>query len=127
MKRRSSMVLAFTLLASLACVAQERGRITVTVQTRADATSLVGNAVGAKVVVVHWTMLNLHPTMIQDQVATTDENGSCTLNLLPGVYDLFVSANGLAPYAAKIEAVAGENEPIVVTLKPGSMHLRPVD
>ena len=49
----------------------------------------------------------MHPAMVQDQVATTDKMGTCTLDLLPGVYDLFVSASGLSPYAVKVDVVAG--------------------
>ncbi len=82
---------------------------------------------GARIIVVHWTNSQMHPAMVQDQVATTDKMGTCTLDLLPGVYDLFVSASGLSPYAVKVDVVAGENAPLTITLKAGSMHLRPVN
>jgi Carboxypeptidase regulatory-like domain len=127
MKRRSSLCLAVIFLLAIAASAQDRGRITITVQTKADASGVIGQANGAKIMVVHWTNSQMHPAMVQDQVATTDKMGTCTLDLLPGVYDLFVSASGLSPYAVKVDVVAGENAPLTITLKAGSMHLRPVN
>jgi hypothetical protein len=43
-----------------------------------------------------------------------------------GTYDLFISASGLTPVAVKGDVEAGENTPLVISLKPSEMHLRPV-
>jgi hypothetical protein len=81
---------------------------------------------GAKVIVVHWTHSQLHPQMVQDQVATTDQNGACTVDLPAGTYDVFISASGLTPVAVKRDIEAGENTPLIVSLKAAETHLRPV-
>lgn len=127
MKRCFSLCMATILLLAVAAPAQDRGRISITVQTKADASELSSRANGAKIMVVHWTASQMHSTMLQDQVATTDSDGECTLNLTPGVYDLFISANGLEPAAVKVQIEKGDNKPVTVTLKSGSTHLRPVD
>ncbi len=127
MKRCSSLCLAVIFLLAIASSAQDRGRVTITVQTKADASGVVGQVNGAKILVVHWIASQMHPAMMQDQVATADAEGECTLNLPAGVYDLFISANGLEPAAMKIQIEKSDNQPVTVTLKSGSMHLRPVD
>jgi hypothetical protein len=127
MKRRSSLCFAVIFLLTVAATAQDRGRVTITVQTKADASGVIGQANGAKIMVVHWIAKQMHPTMMQDQVATADSEGECTLNLLAGVYDLFISANGLEPAAMKIQIEKGDNKPVTVTLGSGSTHLRPVN
>jgi hypothetical protein len=98
----------------------------VTVQTRPEAPAPAGKAIGAKIIVVHWTHSQLHSQMVQDQVATTDQNGTCTLELPAGTYDVFISASGLTPVAVKRDVEAGENTTLIVTLKPAETHLRPV-
>lgn len=127
MKRYSFLCLAVIFLLTVAAAAQDRGRVTITVQTKADASGVIGQANGAKIMVVHWTASQMHPTMMQDQVATADSEGECTLNLPAGVYDLFISANGMEPAAIKVQVEKGDNKAVTVTLKSGSMHLRPVD
>jgi hypothetical protein len=118
--------LALLFLLPAAAFAQDHGHLVVTVQTRPDAPAPAGKAIGAKVIVVHWTHSQLHPQMVQDQVATTDQSGKCTIDLTAGTYDVFISASGLAPVAVKREVEAGENTPLIVSLKPAEMHLRPV-
>jgi hypothetical protein len=113
-------------LVPAAALAQDHGRLVVTVQTRPDAPAPAGKAIGAKVIIVHWTHSQLHPQMIQEQVATTDQSGTCTIDLPAGTYDVFVSASGLAPGAVKGDVEAGENTPLIVSLKPAETHLRPV-
>ena len=127
MKRCSSLCVAIIFLLAIAAAAQDRGRVTITVQTKADASGVVGQVNGAKIMVVHWTMSQMHSAMLQDQVVATDAEGKCNLNLPPGVYDLFISANGLDPAAMKVAIEKGDNKPVTVTLKSGSMHLRPVN
>jgi hypothetical protein len=126
MKSWLTICCALLLLLSVAAFAQERGRLVVTVQTRPDAPAPAGKAVGAKVIVVHWTHSQLHPQMVQDQVATTDQNGTCMVDLPVGSYDIFVSASGWTPVAVKRDVEPGENAPLIVSLKPAETHLRPV-
>jgi len=117
---------ALLLFSTATAFAQDHGHLVVTVQTRPDAPAPAGKAVGAKVIVVHWTHSQLHPQMVQDQVATTDQSGKCTIDLPAGTYDVFISASGLAPVAVKRDVEAGENTPLIVSLKAGETHLRPV-
>ena len=97
MRRGLPMYFAFLLLLASTAFTQDHGRLGVTVQTQPESPSPAGPAVGAKVIVVHWTHSQLHPQMVQDQVATTDANGTCTIDLPVGTYDVFVTATGLAP------------------------------
>ena len=126
MRNRLCLWLVLLLLLPVAAFAQDHGRLVVTVQTRPEAPAPAGKAIGAKIIIVHWTHSQLHPQMIQDKVATTDQNGQCTIDLPAGSYDVFISASGLTPIAVKGDVEAGENTPLVITLKPAEMHLRPV-
>ena len=126
MRRCLPLYFAFLLLLATAGFAQDHGQLTVTVQTQPEPPSPAARAVGAKVIVVHWTHSQLHPQMIQDQVATTGTDGTCTIDLPVGSYDLLITAPGLAPQAVKRDVVAGETTPLVVILKAAPTHLRPV-
>lgn len=126
MKRAVLLVCVSSLLASAIAMAQETGRLAVTVQTAADAATPTARTAGAKVLVVHWTHSGLHPTMVQDQVATTNQMGMCTVKLPPGSYDVFISASGLAPAAFHREIRAGEDTPLLAALKSAPTHLRPI-
>jgi|HubBroStandDraft_2_1064218.scaffolds.fasta_scaffold523209_1 hypothetical protein len=126
MRRGLPMYFAFLLLLASTAFTQDHGRLGVTVQTQPESPSPAGPAVGAKVIVVHWTHSQLHPQMVQDQVATTDANGTCTIDLPVGTYDVFVTATGLAPQALKRDVSAGETTPLVVVLKAAPTQLRPV-
>lgn len=126
MRRCLPLYFAFFLLAGTAALAQDHGRLAFTVQTQPDPPSPAGRAVGARIIVVHWTHSQLHPQMVQDQVATTDANGTCSIDLPVGTYDVFVTATGLAPQALKRDVSAGETTAIVVVLKAAATHLRPV-
>lgn len=123
---RLVLALCCALLITTAATAQDRGHLVVTVQTRSDSSAPAGRAIGAKVIVVHWTHSQLHSQMVQDQVATTDQKGMCTIDLAPGTYDIFVSGSGLNPVAVKRDVEAGETTPVIVSLKPAETHLRPV-
>ena len=65
--------------------------------------------------------------MVQDQVATTDANGTCTVDLPVGIYDVLITAPGFTPQAVKGEVLAGETTQLVVVLKAAPTHLRPVE
>ena len=126
MKRWLVLCVALLLVIPGFAFAQDHGHLVVTVQTRPDAPAPAGKAIGAKVIVVHWTHSQLHPQMVQDEVATTDQNGTCTVDLPAGTYDVFISASGLTPVAVKRDVEAGESTPLIVSLKAAETHLRPV-
>lgn len=126
MKRCSLLLLCGLFLATLA-VAQTSGHLIVTVKTAAEPTRPAAPAVGAKVIVVHWTSAGLHPTILQDQVATTNQMGVCSIELPPGSYDIFVSANGLAPAAFRREVAAGTSVSLLAGLKAAPTQLRPIE
>jgi hypothetical protein len=126
MRRCLALYFAFLLLLAIAAAAQDHGRLTITAMTQPEPPSPAGRAIGAKIIVVHWTHSQLHPQMVQDQVATTDTNGTCTIDLPAGTYDIFISEAGLTPVAVKRDIMPGETTPLVVTLKAAETHLRPV-
>ncbi len=127
MKRSLLLICALFLLLTAAAFAQETGTLMVTVQTAQDAASPASPLAGAKVVVVHWTNPGLHPMMVQDQVATTNQMGICTVDLPPGKYDVFVSSSELAPAAFRREISGGRTTSLTASLRPAPLHFRPVE
>ncbi len=124
--KRAVLLMCVSLLAgSVMATAQEAGRLTVTVQA-ADAGIPAAPSAGAKIIVVHWANSGLHPALVQDQAATTNQMGTCTLNLPPGIYDVFISASGLSPAAFRREIRAGENTSLAAPLRSAPLHLSPV-
>ena len=83
-----------------------------------------GPVSGAKIIVMHWSH-SLHPTIVQDQIATTGQMGTATIDLPPGVYDIFVASSGLVPAAFRREIVSGQNNSLAVTLTSAQSHLSP--
>ena len=125
MKRSLVSLGLLVLLCSAFAVAQEQGRLVVTVQTAAGSAVPTGRVAGAKVMVVHWTSSQLHAQMVQNAVATTNQMGMCTIELPPGTYDIFVSGSGLTPGAFRRDVEASGSTPLIVNLRPAPMHLRP--
>lgn len=126
MRRSALQLCAVILLLSAAAMAQATGHLTVTVQSSPEAAMPPGPVAGAKVLVAHWASPQLQATLVQDQVATSNQTGNVTLDLPPGIYDIFVSANGLAPAAYQREVVAGGNTSLFAKLRPAPTHLHPV-
>ena len=126
MKRALALVCASVLVLVCMSVAQAPGRLVVSVQKAADPTLPAAPAIGAKVIVVHWGSSGPNPTMVHDRVATTNQMGTCTLELPPDVYDIFVTSSGLAPAAFRREVKAGETASVTANLKPAPFQLRPV-
>ena len=126
--RRSLLLALPLLLLSAAAIAQQTGTLTVTVVTQAEAglPNAPAPAMGAKVIVMHWSHEGPQANLVQDRVATTNQMGTCVLNLPPGNYDIFVSASGLAPAAFQRELEAGQTGTIKASLRPAPSHLRPV-
>ena len=123
-----SSLLLVALSMTVLCVAasgQESGRLDITVQRAATSGSLSGSVNGAKVIIVHWTDSGGHPSLVQDQTATTNPMGTCTVNLPPGTYDIFVAASELAPAAFRREIKASETTAVVAHLRPAPLHVQP--
>ena len=123
---RRVLTLGLLLLLPVVGFAQDSGRLTLSVQASADPTIPATRVAGAKVMVVHWSRSQLDRTMIQDQVATTNAQGTCSLDLAPGVYDIFISTPGFSPAAFRREVSVGESTPLVVRLKAAPLRLHPV-
>ena len=127
MKRSLLLTCLSILLFSLAALAQETGRLNLTVQRQPTMGSAAAPIAGAKVLVVHWTNPGLHPSMVQDQTATTNDMGMCTLDLPPGTYDIFISSGDLAPSAFRREIKAGQTTAMPVNLHATPLHFRPIE
>ena len=114
-------------LVFLSCITfgQATGQLVITVRAGSDASLPSAPAAGVKIIVMHWASSNLHPTLMQDQIATTNAAGQCTAQLPQGTYDVFVSGIGLSPSAFRRAVKAGESTSIVTTLRPAPLQLRP--
>lgn len=126
MRRSLLLICASFLFLTAAGFAQESGRFIITVQTAPDPATPARQVAGAKVIVVHWANAGLHPTMVQDQIATTNQMGMCMIELPPGAYEVFVSASGLMPAAFRRDLKVGESTSLLANLTPAPLHLRPV-
>ena len=126
MKRSLLLVGLSMLLSSLVVVAQETGRLEIKVERAATANSLAAPVAGAKVIVMHWTNPGLHPTLVQDQVATTDQMGMCSIALPPGIYDVFLSASELSPRTYQASVKAGATGSYTLKMVPSASHLQPI-
>jgi len=60
----------------------------------------------------------------EDTTAKVDENGRYELRLRPGLYDVFVAAEGFVPSCKKVEIVAGSTTTYKARLKPDAEHLQ---
>jgi hypothetical protein len=125
MKRALLLNCAALVFLPCATFGQATGQLVVTVKAASEANLAAAPANGVKVIIVHWTNIGLHPTLTQDQMATTDQMGRCTVQLPRGTYDVFISANGLSPSAFRREVKPGESTSITTTLRPSALQLRP--
>ena len=125
--RRFLLLTSSMLLLSVAAFAQQTGTLTVSVQQVAQPglPNTPAPAMGAKVVVVHWTNNGGHPSLVQDEVGTTNQMGTCTMNLPAGTYDIFVAASELAPASFRREIKAGATTSVTAHLRPAPLHLQP--
>jgi hypothetical protein len=115
------------LLLSLTAVAQNTGRLEITVQKAAAIGSPAGPVMNAKVIVVHWTNDGMHPSLVHDQVATTNQMGMCVVNLPAGTYDIFVASSELAPAAFRKDIKTGETASLTANLRSAQSRYRPVE
>ena len=60
-----------------------------------------------------------------DTTAKLDEKGRFNVPLTPGLYDVFVTAEGFAPSCKKIEISTGHSTTFKVRLRPDAEHLQP--
>jgi hypothetical protein len=127
MKRNLVFAGLLTLLLGVAAaaVAQDKGRLEITVERVATANTLAGPVVGAKCIVMHWTNPGLHPTLFQDRIATTDQSGMCSVDLAPGIYDVFLSASELTPRAYQASVKAGATSSFILKLSPAGSRFQP--
>jgi len=126
MRRSLLLICASLALLTAAALAQTTGTLTVTVKRAADPATTTAPVNGAKVIVMHWTTDGMHPAMVQDQTGTTNQMGTCMLQLPPGIYDVFVAASDLAPAAFRREVKAGGRTSLTASLKPAPINLKPV-
>jgi hypothetical protein len=126
MKRSVLLGCALFLMLSAAAFAQAPGHVAVTVTVAAQPEMpSTGPVSGAKIIVMHWSASSLHPTIVQDQIATTGQMGTATIELRPGVYDIFVASSGLVPAAFRREIVSGQDNSLAVNLTNAQSHLSP--
>ena len=128
---RRFLLLALPLmLFTVMAFAQQSGTLNVTVQQTANPglPNTPAPVYGAKVVVMHWAseLGGAQPTLMRDQIATTNQMGECVISLPPGTYDVFVTANGSAPAAFRREVKAGENNALTANLRPAPTQFRPL-
>lgn len=126
MRRSLFAVCVSLLLLGAVALAQEQGHLAIKVQAVSPSAVGPAPATAAKVIVVHWTNPGMNPMLMQDRIASTDAMGECDIDLPPGVYDIFVTSNGLTPAAVKREVTAGTTTDVTVTLKPSTHRLQPV-
>jgi hypothetical protein len=73
-------------------------------------------------VIVHWDSAGLECVkdnigVKDDKIVTTDATGRFSLELPPGVYDVFVTAAGFSPHCEKLTIKPGEVDPYSVHLR----------
>jgi hypothetical protein len=66
----------------------------------------------------------VHRSGTSDVSARPDGRGDFQLNLAPGLYDIFVAADGFAPRCKVIEMKASQVTSYRVKLKPDAEHLQ---
>ena len=79
---------------------------------------LVTDLAGAQ---IPYAQIQLTPQETTSTNSETDERGEKSLEVLPGIYDLFVTARDLAPWAQTIRLEGNATQVVVVTLQPGTV------
>ena len=113
----------------MTALAQQNGTLIITVQQMAHPglPNIPAPIAGAKVIVMHWTNeRGLQPSLMRDQIATTNQMGECVISLPPGTYDIFVAATESAPAAFRREVKPGESSTLTASLHPAATQLRPL-
>ena len=86
----------------------------------------VGAAVPDARVIIHWDSLGLdgvtdNAGLKDDTIAATNATGHFSLELPPGVYDVFVAAAGFFPHCEKLSVKGTGTRPYMVRLKVSRM------
>jgi hypothetical protein len=86
----------------------------------------IGAVIPNSSVIVHWDSAGLDGVKDnigtkEDKVATTDATGSFSLEIPPGVYDVFVAAAGFSPHCEKLTIKSREIHPYRVQLEVSRM------
>ncbi len=127
MKRSLVIVCLSILLFHVALVAQDTGRLALTLERGATPNAVAAPVAGAKVIIMHWTNPGLHPMLVRDKIATTDQTGMCSVELPPGVYDVFISASELIPRAYQASIKAGATASYSLKMVPAAGQLKPIE
>jgi hypothetical protein len=77
-------------------------------------------------IIIHWDSAGLDGVkdnvgIKDDKFLATDQAGHFSLELPPGVYDVFVMANGYSPHCEKLALQTGKLHPYNVQLKVSRM------
>jgi hypothetical protein len=59
--------------------------------------------------IVRWHFFAQQPVIDCDKVTYTDDDGNFSMQLEPGVYDVFISRDDSDPVAKKVEIIAAKN------------------
>jgi uncharacterized protein (DUF2141 family) len=127
MKRYLLPLCLLSLLLTATAFAQAPGHLEVSVSAAQQASLAASPVAGAKIIVVHWTQSQLHSSMIQEALTTSDQMGTAAIDLPPGTYDVFVSSQGLAPAASRINVQSGTRTQLPVKLNAAPTQLRPTE
>lgn len=65
-----------------------------------------GGATAAQIRVLQWYFVSGEPRTICDKVIYTDDDGNFSVQLPPGVYDVFVSRGDSEPVAKKLKIIS---------------------
>ena len=78
-----------------------------------------GAAIANAHVIIHWdsTSRNHNVGISEDKVFSTDVNGKFSLELPPGLYDIFVAATASSPHCEKIRMKGSEPSTYEIRLK----------
>jgi len=127
--RRSLLLTLPLMLFAVTAFAQQNGTLNVTVQQMAHP-GLPNTPVpiaGAEVIVMHWTNeRGMQPSLMRDQIATTNPMGQCAISLPPGTYDVFVAAGESAPAAFRWDIKPGQTTTMTASLRSSPLRFRPV-
>lgn len=91
-----------------------------------------GAVIAGAHVVIHWdpsgsNYLKDNPGIKQDMILTTDANGSFSLDLPPGFYDVFVSSISFSPYCEKVRIKGDTSQRFKAKLKLSPVTSRELD
>jgi hypothetical protein len=92
----------------------------------------MGGVIPNSRVIVHWDSVGLDGVkdnvgIKEDKFVTSDRTGHFSLELPPGVYDVFVMAKGFSPHCEKLTMQAEKIHPYKVQLKASRMITTSLD